>query len=83
MKKYNLKSEDDLFQIEVDALEAIRPEEFKEMVLACVDEFFDQKIYQKNLKDRKITPTEDDLETLAIDKTRDLLVYLQSEEEEK
>jgi hypothetical protein len=60
MEKYNLESEDDLFQIEVDALEAIEPDEFQRLVLESVDEFFDDKIYKKNLKSRKITPTDED-----------------------
>lgn len=81
MEKYDLKSEDDLFQIEVDALEAIAPEEFSNLVLESVDEFFDEQIYQENLNDREITPTKEDLDKLAILKTTDLLASLQSEME--
>ena len=38
MSKYDIYNEEDLFQIEVDALEAIEPEAFRSMVLAVVDE---------------------------------------------
>ena len=47
MKKYGLESEDDLFQIEVDALQPIEPIRFKKMVLNCVDEFFDGDVYEQ------------------------------------
>ena len=70
-----------LFQIEVDALEAIAPSECKEMVLQCVDEFFDNEIYQENLKDREITPTKKDFKGTAIEETTDLLASLQSTED--
>jgi Protein of unknown function C-terminus (DUF2399) len=49
MEKYHLESEDDLFQIEVDALEAIAPEQFRELVLQSVDEFFDKRTYRQAL----------------------------------
>lgn len=74
IEKYGLENEDDLFQIEVDALEAIAPEEFRDMVLASVDEFFDDYIYQENLNDRDITPAEDDFKDLVIQKLKDRLV---------
>ena len=72
MEKYG-----DLFQIEVDALEAIAPEAFKDMVLACVDEFFDEDIYQENLNDKDITITEEDFKPVVIDKFTNLLASLQ------
>jgi hypothetical protein len=74
MQKYNLKSEEDLFQIEVDALEAIAPTEFKTLVHESVDEFFDKVIYQDVLNN---SPTEQDLNKLTLSKTRDLLASLQ------
>ena len=77
MKKYHLQSEDDLFQIEVDALEAIEPDEFRRLVLESVDEFFDEKIHKKNLKDKKITPTKEALKELTITKTEDVLAGLE------
>ena len=64
-------------------MEAIAPSEFKEMVLHCVDEFFDDDIYQENLKDREITPTKKDFNGTAINDTTDLLASLQSTEEEQ
>ncbi len=81
MKKYNLKNENDLFQIEVDALEAIAPEQFKQMVLDAVDEFFDNEIYEENQEDRSITPTKADFKQTAKDETIDLMASLESESE--
>jgi hypothetical protein len=34
-----------LFQIELDALQAYAPKEFKQLILGCVHEFFNQQIY--------------------------------------
>ncbi len=39
-----------LFQIELDALQAYAPDEFKQMILESVDNFFDQQIYDNLLK---------------------------------
>lgn len=39
----------ELFQVEVDALQAYAPEEFRTMVLDSVDQFFDESIYDKLL----------------------------------
>jgi hypothetical protein len=75
MKKYDLETEDELFQIEVDALEAIAPEQFRTLVLESVDEFFDEEIYQQVLD---TTPTEEELKKLVILKTGDLLASLQN-----
>jgi hypothetical protein len=66
-----------LFQIEVDASAAITPQEFRTLVLGSVDEVFNQTIYQKNLRDREITPTKEDFRILAIAKIKDLLTILQ------
>ena len=77
MENYDLESEDDLFQIEVDALEAIAPTQFRTLVLQSVDEFFDEEIYQDVLKD---TPTKQDLNELAKSRTEELLANLQNEE---
>lgn len=71
-----------LFQIEVDALEAIAPDEFERLVLESVDEFFDERIYKENLEDREITLTKDDFRELAIEKTRELQASLQKEGDE-
>jgi hypothetical protein len=78
MKKYDLEIEDDLFQIEVDALQAIKPTEFKAMVLNCVDELFDEDIYQSNLDNKAITPTFSHINKTALN----LLAYLQNRLEE-
>lgn len=77
MEKYDLESEEDLFQIEVDALEAIAPEQFKNMVLQCVDEFFDKSIRKKNVRNRRITPTEGDFKEIVMQKTINLLASLE------
>jgi hypothetical protein len=77
MEKYCLKNEDDLFQIEVDALQAIAPEQFKKIVLECVDEFFDDEIYEHNKRDEEITPTRFRTNEVAFDKVGDLLASLQ------
>jgi hypothetical protein len=77
MKKYGLKDEDDLFQIEVDALEAIAPEQFRNLVLQSVDEFFDEQIYRQVLN---ISPRKENLNTLAITKTKKLLASLQNQQ---
>ena len=77
MEKYDLESEEDLFQIEVDALEAIAPEQFKDMVLQCVDEFFDKAIHKKNVRNRGITPTAGGFKEIAMQKTINLLASLE------
>ena len=41
----------ELFQIEVDALQAYAPEEFKNLVQQSVDKYFDQHIYNEVLSD--------------------------------
>jgi Protein of unknown function C-terminus (DUF2399) len=76
MEKYDLDNEDDLFQIEVDALEAIAPERFRELVLQSVDEFFDKRIYRQVLN---TSPTKENLNRLAITKTKNLLASLQNQ----
>lgn len=48
----------DLFQIEVDALQALEPEPFKDMVLNCVDELFDESIYEQNLDSTELKGNE-------------------------
>jgi len=73
MQKYGLINEDDLFQIEVDALEAIAPQDFREMVLESVDEYFDEDVYRANLEDREITPKKQDFKALAAEKLAELL----------
>jgi len=80
MEKYHLEREDDLFQIEVDALEAIAPTEFRDLVLQSVDEFFKDDIYQRVLDE---TPTEKELKKLGITKTKDLLASLQNKTKAK
>jgi hypothetical protein len=49
MTKYNLKSQDDLFQIEIDALAAANPAKFKEMVLDAIKPFYSEDVYKRVL----------------------------------
>ena len=52
-EKYNLKSDDELFQIEIDALAASNATNFKKMVLDAIKPFYDEKIYERHLSDAK------------------------------
>jgi hypothetical protein len=50
-KSFMARHNGELFQIEVDALQAYAPEEFKRLVLGSVDELFDMEIYNAVLSD--------------------------------
>lgn len=50
-QKYNLKSDDELFQIEIDALAASNARDFKKMVLDAIKPYYDEGIYQRHLSD--------------------------------
>lgn len=52
-EKYNLQSDDELFQIEIDALAASNAAEFKKMVLDEIKPFYDEEIYERLLSDVK------------------------------
>jgi hypothetical protein len=41
----------DLYQVELDALPALIPDEFRRMILDSVDQYFDERIYQEMLKE--------------------------------
>ena len=77
MSKYDIYNEEDLFQIEVDALEAIEPEAFRSMVLAAVDEFFDEEIYRQTM--REMMPTRKEIREEVISQTDDLRTSLQTQ----
>src|SRR5437867_6340751 len=51
MTKYHLKSEDDLFQIEIDALAAANPAKFKKIVLDAIKPFYSEEVYKQVLCD--------------------------------
>jgi hypothetical protein len=53
MKKYGLQSKDELFQIEIDALPASKPGEFKKMVLDEIKPFYSSETYDSVLSDSK------------------------------
>ena len=44
---------DKLYKVELDALLAIVPDEFKSMVQGSVDQIFDQRIYQAIMSDHR------------------------------
>lgn len=48
-KKYHLKTDDDLFQIEIDALAATDPAAFKKMILDEIEPLYDKEIYKRLL----------------------------------
>lgn len=77
MEKYGIEDEDDLFQIEVDALEAIAPEAFRNIVLASIDEFFEEDIYRETMHD--FMPTHKEICEEAIRQVGDLLASLQTQ----
>jgi hypothetical protein len=52
-EKYDLKSDNDLFQIEIDALAAFNPEELKKMLRGAILPYREHEIYDKLLKDDK------------------------------
>jgi hypothetical protein len=76
MRRHNNK----LFQIEVDALQAYAPEEFKNMVQQSVDKYFDQSIYNDVL----FNPihSKEAVTGLVRKKVKDLLEHLDSESED-
>jgi hypothetical protein len=49
-----IKKYDKLYIVELDALLAIVPDEFKRILQESVDQFFDQEIYQKVLADHQL-----------------------------
>jgi hypothetical protein len=53
MKKYDLKSKDELFQVEIDALAGLAPEQFKKMILDRIEKYYDPSVYVKLLSDPK------------------------------
>ena len=48
-RSFMMRHNGELFQIEVDALQAYAPDEFKRLVQESVDTFFDENIYQQTL----------------------------------
>jgi len=52
-EKYDLKSDNELFQIEIDALAAFNPEELKQMLRDAILSYREHEIYDKLLKDGK------------------------------
>ncbi len=50
VKSFRKKNNGEAFQIELDAMQAFHPEEFKAMILKLVNSLFDEEIYQKMLE---------------------------------
>lgn len=48
-QKYGLRSDDDLFQIEIDALAAYAPLEFKNMIINEIKPYYNRQIYERLL----------------------------------
>lgn len=46
-----------LFQIELDALSALRPDDLKDLLEKSVDEYFDEDIYHRVISDPKYAAT--------------------------
>jgi hypothetical protein len=67
MNKYN----GELFQIEIDALQAYTPLEFKNLVQNSVDQYFDEQIHQQVLTAPEHSPQKIDL--LVYKRTREFL----------
>lgn len=57
MQSFRLENNGQLFQIELDALSALRPDELKELLEKGVDEHFDDDIYQGVISDPKYSAT--------------------------
>jgi len=51
MQKYGLQSEDELFQVEIDALAASAPLDFKNMVIDEISKYYNDEIYENLLSD--------------------------------
>lgn len=50
-KAFMKKHDDKLYQVEVDALPALKPDEFKAMILEPIDGYFDKDIYEEVLNE--------------------------------
>lgn len=48
-RAFKAKHDGELFQVEVDAMVAIVPDEFRQLVIDSVDELFDEDIYEQKL----------------------------------
>lgn len=54
---FRLENNGQLFQIELDALSALRPDELKDLLEKSVDEHFDDDIYHRVISDPKYSST--------------------------
>jgi hypothetical protein len=49
-QRFMRENNDQLFQIELDALQK-NPQQFKDLIVNAVNPYYDKKIYEKNLKE--------------------------------
>lgn len=63
----------ELFQVELDGLPLIAPEEIKEMVLGSVDNYFDEKIRNKVLSYYLHSKIKREIKRLVVKKAKELL----------
>jgi hypothetical protein len=61
METHGLDSEDQLFQVEIDALAALQPDVFRDLVLNSVDQFYDEDIYEETSNET----TKDDIRKIV------------------
>jgi hypothetical protein len=72
-KSFMSRHDGELFQIEVDALQAYAPDEFKRLVQDSVDQFFDEDTHQRVLAEHSATK----INRLVKQNVRELLKRLQ------
>ena len=56
--EFRKENNGELFQIEIDALDALKPEDLRRLVLDTVDEYFDKEVYEKVMNDLDHQPDE-------------------------
>ena len=58
----------ELRQVELDALPAIVPDQFRQLILDSVDKFFDERIHQEMLAEIEEQYSHDEIEKIVKDK---------------
>jgi hypothetical protein len=69
-KKFKARHKGKLFQVEVDALAALRPTEFKECLLKPIDDLFRQNVYEEVMNDASYS--EEELKKMQKEKVNEL-----------
>ena len=52
-ENFRVENNGELFQIELDALSALRPDDLKNLLEENIDEYFDEDIYSRIISDPK------------------------------